>query len=410
VTLRRAWHDAQQSVGALSDRLRHDPFLGHAVHGLLTHAAAIRSSAEILESVPDIEPARRTRFAAIVGAESRRLADSAQALAAFFDQAHSATRSATAAEEVDDFIVEQENHFPELEDAADAVRRTVGEPCHEGALADWLLRAHGVRVEARPADDPALARSPAVLDATLRTIAIRDTAVPATRRFELARSAAQLHAGDGVPDAVLARATLSTDAARRRARRMLSSYLAAAVVLPYAPFLDAARMLRYDLERLAQRFGVSFEQVCQRATSLRRPGAAGIPFALMRVDAAGYVNKRLPLPGLPLPRHGNACPMWAVYEAWHAPGSLVRQLAAFPTGERFLFVARTVEKPRAGFGLPRRLLSLMLACDALHADQTVYADGLDLASRAPAVPVGPHCRACVRRDCRYREEDPIIDA
>jgi predicted transcriptional regulator len=128
------------------------------------------------------------------------------------------------------------------------------------------------------------------------------------------------------------------------------------------------------------------------------------------VDAAGYATKRFPLPHLPLPRHGNACPLWAAYGAFITPGTIVRQLVAFPTGQRFLFVARTVEKPRPAFGMPRRLLSVMLACEALHADRTVYADGLDVGSGAPAVPVGAHCRLCSRRACAYREEDPIIDA
>ena len=76
--------------------------------------------------------------------------------------------------------------------------------------------------------------------------------------------------------------------------------------------------------------------------------------------------------------------------------------------ERLLVVARTVEKSRPAFSLPRRLQSIMLACDALHADQTVYGAGLDLGSSAPAVPVGPSCRLCIRRDCVYRAEDPII--
>ncbi|MGH8746032.1 MAG: short-chain fatty acyl-CoA regulator family protein [Burkholderiales bacterium] len=44
------------------------------------------------------------------------------------------------------------------------------------------------------------------------------------------------------------------------------------------------------------------------------------------------------------------------------------------------------------------------------ADQTVYGDGLDLASTAPAVPVGANCRACVRPDCAYRQEDAVIGA
>ena len=36
--------------------------------------------------------------------------------------------------------------------------------------------------------------------------------------------------------------------------------------------------------------------------------------------------------------------------------------------------------------------------------------GWTLASSAPATPVGSNCRLCVRRECAYREEDPIIDA
>src|SRR5581483_961384 len=183
-----------------------------------------------------------------------------------------------------------------------------------------------------------------------------------------------------------------------------------AILMPYAAFRAAALERRYDVEALARRFGASFEQACHRLVTLRRPGAEGIPFGLMRVDAAGYVSKRFPLPDLLLPRYGNACPLWALYAAFQTPGTVVRQLAEFPTGDRFLFVALAVEKPRPAFALPRRLMSVMLACNALHADRTVYADGLDLASSARATPVGANCRLCVRRECSYREEDPIIDA
>ena len=51
VALHRAGREQQQTVLALSDRLGHDPFLGDAVHSLLTNLTAIRSAAEILESV-----------------------------------------------------------------------------------------------------------------------------------------------------------------------------------------------------------------------------------------------------------------------------------------------------------------------------------------------------------------------
>lgn len=144
--------------------------------------------------------------------------------------------------------------------------------------------------------------------------------------------------------------------------------------------------------------------------TLRRPGAEGVRFGFMRADAAGHVTKRFPLPRLPLPRYGNACPLWAVYAAFQNPGATLRQLAQFPGGDRYLFVARAVEKERPAFRMPRHFMSIMLACDAVQAGELVYGDGLDLSPAAPTTPVGQSCRVCVRRDCAYREEDPIIDA
>src|SRR5690606_15583127 len=70
VGLHRAWIDRDQAVTALSDRLSHDPFLGTAVHSMLSRLAAIRSSTEILEMIHDLEPEQRRRFASIAASES----------------------------------------------------------------------------------------------------------------------------------------------------------------------------------------------------------------------------------------------------------------------------------------------------------------------------------------------------
>src|SRR5690606_20308186 len=58
VRLHRAWTDRGRAVTALSDRLNQDPFLGETMHSMLTQAAAIRSSSEILENIDDLEPAQ----------------------------------------------------------------------------------------------------------------------------------------------------------------------------------------------------------------------------------------------------------------------------------------------------------------------------------------------------------------
>lgn len=409
IALHRAWRDRDQAVNALSDRLSQDPFLGDAVHNLLTRVAAIRSSSEILAAVDDLAPEEQRRFAAIVGEESARLADVAQTLAAFFDKGHAGTRPTMPVEAVDDFLFDRNNHFPALEDAAQAFRRALefDDPCDERVLLGYLAREHALDIRV----DGAGMAGAAVLDSERRSVWISETAPSATRRFELARIAAELfHSGAPVAAEVDGSPLLTTAAARRRASRVLASYVAGAALLPYDAFRRAAVETRYDVERLADRFRVSFEQACHRLVTLRRPGAEGIPFGFVRVDAAGYVTKRFPLPHLLLPRYGNACPIWALYGAFHTPGAVVRQLAEFPNGDRCLFVARTVEKPRPAFGMPRRLMAVMIACDALHGDRTIYGDGIDLSSSAPATPVGANCRLCGRRGCAYREEDPIIDA
>jgi predicted transcriptional regulator/transcriptional regulator with XRE-family HTH domain len=414
VTLHRAYLDRSETVSALSDRLNQDPFLGEAVHNMLSNVAAIRSASEILDNIDELRPEQTKRFLAIVSAESARLADVAQALAAFFDKAHTSTRSITPIEEVDDFLLEHETWFPQLEQAAEVLRAAAGIAGErvEGALCGYLEQQHGIRVSLRSAfeRESGNAAQRALYDEESRTFTMLETMPQPTRRFELARKAAELSCAELIAAQVNRAALLSTPAAMRRATRALSSYVASAVLLPYDAFQQAAAAARYDIDYLCQKFGASFEQVCHRLVTLRKPGADGIRFGFMRSDPAGYVTKRFPLPHLPLPRYGNACPLWAIYKAFQAPGATVRQIAEFPTGDRYFFLARAVEKPVPSFSAPRHYISVMLICDAIHADRTVYGDGIDRASAAQATPVGPTCRQCVRRDCAHREEDPIINA
>jgi predicted transcriptional regulator len=73
-------------------------------------------------------------------------------------------------------------------------------------------------------------------------------------------------------------------------------------------------------------------------------------------------------------------------------------------------IARAVAKQPASFHEASFLQSVMLVCDVRHAGRTVYADGLDLSSTPAAAPVGPSCRMCPRSDCRFRNEDHIVEA
>lgn len=383
LVLHRAWLDQSDTVLALADRLNRDPFLGESIHRMLTHAASIRAAAEILAGDAALEAEERRRFLTIVGSDVQKLSAAAQSLLDFFDSAHIRVRSATAAEHVDAFILAGDNHFPELEAvAADFLaRRLAGED--SAAAAERLLVARK--------DPPAAPTMPQT---------------PEARRFDIVRRALGGRAREAVGGLVATHPALLSEEAKRLAASALEAYAAAAALMPYEPFLEAAEARRYDVDALCRIFGVSYEQAAHRLATLRRPGAEGVRFAFMRSDPSGYVTKRLPLPRLPLPRYGNACPLWAIYAAFQAPGLTARSFGELPSGETFLFFARAVEKQPATAALPRHLLSVMLACSAADAPRVCYGDGID--RHAATAPVGTICRLCPRSACAHRQEAPLI--
>ena len=60
---------------------------------------------------------------------------------------------------------------------------------------------------------------------------------------------------------------------------------------------------------------------------------------------------------------------------------------------------------RFDHGVPRiEAFAIMLSCDMLHSDRTVYGDGLD--PRHAVVETGPSCLLCPRRDCAHRHDVP----
>lgn len=376
--LYRVYRDQQQSVVALADRLNHDPFLGESVHRVLTHVTSVRSAAEILSGPIPLEPEDQERFLAIIASDSGKLSQTAQSLVSFFDNANTRIRSGTSMEHVDAFIYETNNYFDGLE-----------------ALAAAFLK------ELRAGEAP--------LAGALRMIGEGNQPAagsPQSRQFQTIRAAVRPKVQAEIDRIVATHPALPNEEARDLARPALLSYAAAAVLMPYGVFLEAAKACRYDLDLLCARFGVSYEQAAHRIATLRRTGAEGVRFAYMRSDPSGFVTKRLPLPGLPLPRYGTACPLWVIYGAFQSPGATVRSFGELPDGEQFLFFARAIEKRPAAIGRPRHLLSIMLACPATDASQVAYGDGLE--RRAAMVPVGTICRLCARPDCGARQEAPLI--
>ncbi len=407
--LHRAYEGAQANADDYADRLRADPLLAQLLHRVLSGITAVRSSAEILDDVPDLDDAERRRFVGSIARETKGLSEVARGLVGQFE-VDAKARRLSPQRELDDLIFVNDNYFPALEHVAAGLRESIEAegPFGEATLAALLARRFGIRVRRSASREVDAAGFPGQYhyDAAARTMWFQTSTFAATRQFQLTRLFAELVAPDAI-ERELQAPELTSPTARRLAYRALGSYLAGAVVFPYAQFLARAEALAYDIEALQQACTASFEQVAHRLVTLRRPGESGVPFGFLRSDPAGRLTKHFPVPGLPLPSAGHACPLWAIYDAFRTPERVVRQLVQFPDGSRYLFVARAQSRRPASFGDRAIHTSIMLACDVLHADRTVYGAGLALADAALDVPVGPACRLCPRRDCAERQEEAL---
>lgn len=410
VGLHRAYQGAIASADAYANRLQTDPLFSELLHQILSGITAVRSGAEILGDVPDLGEDERQRFVGAIRRETLGLSAVAQTLIGQFDSSSETRRTLSPVRELDDLIAQEANHFPALEAAGREVRAEIDAvgPFGEASLRAALRQRFGVDVTTSGAREVDAQGFPGQYryDPDRRSMWFQTSANAATRQFQLARLYAELARPDAI-DALLTTPLLSSPDARRLAQRALGSYLAGTVVMPYEAILSEAEALRYDIAALQQRFGASFEQVAHRLVTLRRKGAEGIAFGFLRSDPAGRLTKHFPLPGLLLPSAGHACPLWAIYTAFRVGEGVVRQVVRFPDGSRYLFIARATARRAARFGDTPTPTSVMLACNVLQADGTVYADGLDLGSTASDVPVGPACRLCTRRDCASRQEEVL---
>jgi len=241
-------------------------------------------------------------------------------------------------------------------------------------------------------------------DPALRRLDLSESLPRESRGFQMAFQLMLLEAREAVEE-VVGPAEPSTPEAAALIRIGLLNYAAAALLMPYAPFLAAAGELRHEVEALAARFGVSFEQAAHRLSTLQRDGARGVPFFFLRVDPAGNVDKRFSAAGFPFARFGGSCPKWIVHRAFAYPGETQVQAAQLPDGATFLTFARAIAAPTTRWGEPAPVHVVAMGCDIARAEEIAYADGLDI-GRA-AVGIGLSCRLCDRADCRSRAFPPL---
>jgi len=301
-------------------------------------------------------------------------------------------------EEVRDFFHYCDNYIDAVDHAAE--RFASGAAGDLRRHAQRALRTAGISVSY---GDSASLRQ---LDPAAGTLTLSSRAAPATQDFQLSMQVAlSLH--DDLLEATLDLARFQSDAARAIAKIGLANYFAGAAMMPYRAFHAAAAQERHDLERLADRFSASIEQVAHRLSTLQRPGQKGVPFFFVRVDQAGTITKRHSATRLQFARFGGACPLWNVHRAFETPGRFLRQLAQTPDGVRYFCLARDVSKPGGSWGAPVKRYAIGLGCEVKHAAGLVYADAMELGNARAFEPIGISCRICERPDCHQRSVPPL---
>ena len=405
----RAYQKARDDIQYLGERLSEDSLYSASAHELRTVLTSIRSFAEILHDNTNIPEEDRQKFLGIMVKESEGLSQNIDTLMSFVS-AEGVNRSVGTRpplDEVNDFLQSHRNYFDELEKAADDLVEIAnfGRFDRLQKLIHYASHEHNLTVEI--GNDKDLCGKLVHFDSRQPMLSLSNSLPRNSLIFQIAQSIGRIYCAEIIVRLVKD-APLTSAASRDMCCDTLARYFAGAVLLPYDEFLEAAQEVRYDLEQLQNRFASSFEQVCHRLATLNKAGAEAIPFHFLRVDIAGNISKRYDGSGIKIPRYGGVCPRWNVHHAFLKPESTNVQLLRMTDGATFLSISRALVKPGLGHNLPRSHYAVAIGCDASHASQMVYAEGLDINEPSLIVPAGTSCRTCERLDCGQRAFQSIL--
>ena len=308
---------------------------------------------------------------------------------------------------IHDFFRDHKNHFPELERAAETLRAE--QPCAPddvyAMLKSRLGDRHNVHVRIKPVEG--MSEALRIYDRDSSTVTLSQALDYPNRIFQLAHVLCLLEA-DTIMTLLMSDSGITSPTGLARCRVELANYFAGAVVMPYADILAAAQATKYDVDRIAAAFSVSFEQVCHRLTTLQRKNATGVPFFFLRIDKAGNVTKRFNSTTFTLAEFGGACPVWNIHTSFRTPGVITPQFVELPEGERFFTVSRTSDRPVFSRESQDRRLAVALGCEFRFVEEIGYAQAFNLDSEDLFSPIGINCHLCPRQACSQRAHQPLF--
>jgi len=315
-------------------------------------------------------------------------------------------KSSFPGEVISDFLQENKNYFPKLEDFANKIFDRVKQNNRTRyiALCKFLNSEYGITVkDVIPEDGKPFSK---VFNEKNKELILSDYLSLETKKLHAASQIVQEGAIDEI-NRLLETFNFPSEESKKLTKVALLNYCGAAILMPYKLFHAECKKLKYDLELLQNTFATSFEQVTHRVTCLNDPNLPGVPFHFLRVDVAGNISKRFSLSGIEIPRYGGACPRWNVYSAFSRPGVIQAAVSKMTNGEKYVCIARTVEKGIGRYGQKKSMLSIGLGCEAKYAKDFVYTENLDIHDKKSEIPVGVSCRTCDRLDCSQRAFPPL---
>jgi predicted transcriptional regulator/transcriptional regulator with XRE-family HTH domain len=315
-------------------------------------------------------------------------------------------KAAFPGEIVSDFLQENKNYFPKLEDFANSVfeKIQVNNRSTYFGLCEFLKKEYGILVkDVLPEEGKPFSK---IFNKNKKELLLSDYVALETKKLYASSQIAHEGAIKDINE-YLSKFTFPSEESKKLTKVALLNYCGAAILMPYKLFHHECMKNKYDLELLQNTFATTFEQIAHRVTCLQDPKLPGIPFHFLRVDIAGNISKRFSLSGIEIPRYGGACPRWNVYSAFTRPGIIQAAVSKMSNGEKYVCIAKTVEKGVGRFGEAKSILSIGLGCEAKYAKDFVYTENLNINDKKTEIPIGVSCRTCDRLDCSQRAFPPL---
>ena len=370
-----------------------DPVFANSAPDIQELRAAIDHAPRLVEHLLRLYKSHRTTLDKMMRLGSERMPD---------DIAASSPETI-----IHDFFRNHSNYFDPLERAAEQLRAE--EPCDAddvyGMLKSRLSKTHGIKVQNAAIED--MREALRYYDKANSTLYLSEALDHQNRTFQLAHMLCFVELFH-VLESLTASIDIRSEAGITRCHVELANYFAAALLMSYEPFFEAAEKSNYNIDRLAAMFGVSFEQVCHRLTTLQREGARGVPFFFLRIDKAGNVTKRFNSTSFNLAEYGGSCPVWNIHTAFSTPGVILPQFVELPDGERFFTISRTSDRPVFSRETQNHRLALALGCELHHAHRIDYAARYNISDENLFGRIGINCHLCARQACPQRAHQPLF--